>query len=320
MTRDEHRILQDMKSESYMNKTLEEIQSYCLSHGLRVAQTTNLHGNCLFESLIYHNIGENITNLRAGLAAMFYTFKDKKNFFPNIQDSLEELFIPTNEILFARGIILTKYTDPETNEEKTKYHESLCKYDYISMVQEVANQYCWDSLPTQIILMLVSFLFKVNINIIHNNGHITEINMFEGVENAPKISNIYLALIGESHYVPVDILEEGNSYQTVSYTNALIVFHKWAYEQQNLLIAEWQKKESEEQIKNITNQEKPIWDTHISQPQQTQTQCTLESTLTDIPMSTMTTLDISQLTNMIESQPTEFGNLSGNIGRNLADM
>lgn len=206
----EERLLIELcRSEKHMNKMLDDLYKHILikQKNYCVPLLTKLDGNCLFESLNYFKVGTNINELRTMLSTVFYIFKDYKNFLPGMETTLSELFSFTNEIEY----VSTK--DPKTKEKK--YY----KYSYEIMCQDLGNLTCWSRLPTQLILLVISYLFKVRIIITHSNtGHETIINAYESIKNINiNIKEIYLGLLGESHYIVLDISADFNK---VYYTEA----------------------------------------------------------------------------------------------------
>ena len=79
---------------------------------------TKLHGDCLFESLIYHGIGTSVLELRKGLACLIYMFKDYKGFFPGNSMSMSEMFGPFNEIEY---VVCRNKAVPEVHKKFFKY-------------------------------------------------------------------------------------------------------------------------------------------------------------------------------------------------------
>jgi hypothetical protein len=158
LTNEENSILENCKSEMYLNKILNNLYNQCNNKNYYVPMLTDIVGNCLFEALVYHKIGTDVTDLRNILSIIFYIFKDYKEFLPNIQETLQELFTFSNEIEYI-------YTRDKISGEKNFY-----KYNYIAMCQDLENSYCWNRLPTQLILLVVSYLYRVEIIIIHSDN------------------------------------------------------------------------------------------------------------------------------------------------------
>ncbi|QKF93693.1 OTU domain-containing protein [Fadolivirus algeromassiliense] len=195
---DERCILEDYRAENRMNDMMKELYTQCNIKGnLYVPMLTNIDGNCLIESLNYYGIGENVKQLRNMLSVLMYIYKDYKGFLPNNDLSLKELFDMTNEIEI---VCSRKKTD---DDEHLEYY----KYTYNVMCQDLSNSHSWQRLPTQLILMVVSYVFKVEIIIVSNMGSYENvINAFESVTPKPSLFTVYLGHLGESHYIPLDIL------------------------------------------------------------------------------------------------------------------
>ncbi|MCJ7636234.1 MAG: hypothetical protein MUO21_01955 [Nitrososphaeraceae archaeon] len=211
LTYEERFLIEMCKSEKHMNKMMTNLYKHLSEKPKKyyVPQLTNLDGNCLFEALNYYKIGSSVEELRTMLSMIFYIFKDYKNFLPGMETTLEELFSFTNEV----GYVSTK----DKSSGEPKYY----KYSYTIMCQDLGNLSCWSRLPTQLILLVVSYLFKVEIIIIHStNGHETSINAYESAIDIPNISQIYLGLLGESHYVVLDINLDDDPVPPIFYDEA----------------------------------------------------------------------------------------------------
>ncbi len=193
-------LIELCKSEKHMNKMMSNLYTHLSNKSQKyyVPSLTNLDGNCLFESLNYHKIGDSVEELRTMLSMVFYIFQNYNNFLPGMDTTLKELFNFTNEI---------EYVSTTENCE-TKYY----KYSYSVMCQDLGNLRCWSRLPTQLILLVISYLFKIEIIIINsNNGYETKINAYESTPDISDIKKVYLGHLGESHYVPVDINQDDQS-------------------------------------------------------------------------------------------------------------
>ena len=204
---EEKSLIEDCRSEKHLNDMLNDLYKQCINTNYYVPILTDVIGNCLFESLVYYKIGSSVEELRTMLSMIFYIFQDYKNFLPGMSESLSELFSFSNEIEYVS-------TKNKTTDEKEFY-----KYTYTIMCQDLGNFCCWSRLPTQLILLVVSYLYKVEIIILHSdNGHETKINAYD-TQNI-KTSKIYLGLLGESHYVPIDILDSEEEMDPMYYTSA----------------------------------------------------------------------------------------------------
>ena len=92
------------------------------------------------------------------------------------------------------------------------------------MCQDLGNLECWSRLPMQLILLVISYLYKSKIIIMHSNtGHHTDINAY----NNNNLPAIYLGLLGESHYVPIDTLNDDETADNIYYTDAYENFVNW---------------------------------------------------------------------------------------------
>lgn len=214
----EYNILYDFKSERNMNYMLYDLYTKW-GKQFYVPRLTRMHGDCLFESLIYHGIGKNVMDLRKGLACIMYLFKDYKNFFPGNETSIVELFEPFNEI---------EYVICRNDKDKNKIQ--FYKYTFNVMCQDLCNQFCWDRLPTELILMVVSLIYKVKIHIKKNEGDYSPcVNVYENCppEEQPQLRTIYLGHLGESHYVPLDVLGENEVIDPMYYDESKNDFLKW---------------------------------------------------------------------------------------------
>ena len=108
------------------------------------------------------------------------------------------------------------------------------------MCQDLSNLSCWSRLPTQLILLVISYLYKIEIIIINSNlGHETTINAYESIKIGITIDKVYLGHIGESHYVPIDILQENKEFEPLFYTDAKTNLTKWGSHLESLKIKEY---------------------------------------------------------------------------------
>lgn len=196
---EERCILEDYRAENHMNDMMKGLYIQCkLKGNLYVPMLTNMDGNCLIESLNYYGIGNDVKQLRTILSIVMYIYKDYKGFLPNTDLSLQEMFDMTNEIEI---VSLRKKVD---GEDYRTYH----KYSYDVMCQDLSNLHAWSRLPTQLILTVISYLYKVEIIIISNMGSYENvINAYESSSPKPQLMTLYLGHLGESHYVPIDTLD-----------------------------------------------------------------------------------------------------------------
>lgn len=220
---EEKYMLENYKSEKHMNDMMSELYVQCNKKGdLYVPMLTNMDGNCMFESLIYHGIGSSVMQLRTILSVLLYIYKDYKGFLPKVDASLNEMFLMTNEVEY---VVLRKKLG---NDETRNYY----KYTYNVMCQDISNNHSWSRLPTQLILTTISYLYKVEIIIISNlSEYENKINAYESCIIKPQIKTIYLGHLGECHYVPIDTFNISEEIiDPLFYRDAKIKLHQWAEE------------------------------------------------------------------------------------------
>lgn len=228
LTFNERILLENFRSEKYINESMNQLYKQCINKGnICVPVLTDLDGNCLFQSLIYHGIGKNIENIRIILSLIMYIYKDYKTFLPGNDNTLYDIFNLTNEVKFVSS---SKKINNITNIE-------FYKYEYNTMCQDLSNKSSWCRLPTQLILMVISYIFKVDIKIINNiNGYEHNINAFETVENKPELKTIYLGHLGESHYVPIILLNDQEEINPIYYNDAKKKLLIWAKRMEQIKI------------------------------------------------------------------------------------
>lgn len=186
----EYSIVSRYNSECSMNECIREILFYGEQDRLVVKLLPKIDGNCLFESLVSHGIGDSISVLRNGLATLIYFMKDVKGFLGPNSDSMQEMFDATNEVEFVGKVV----DDDDNNEEFVSYH----RYTFETMVQDMTENSSWSLLPTQMILMVVSRLYGVKIVILNNQSPYRNIIDVSGID-LPKV--IYIGHIDEYHYI-----------------------------------------------------------------------------------------------------------------------
>ncbi len=210
LNNNEKELFHNVRIEKIMNMQMQKINNNIENRNLQISHLTAIDGNCLFDSLSKLNIGENSEQLRKSLTYLMIIFADYKNFFPDQQESLRELFTIFNEIEYVH----------------CKFDSKLYKYNYDIMCQDMYESCNWTRLPTQLILMVLSKIFNLNITIINENGFEHNINI--GESNS---KNIYLAHIGESHYLPINYIN--NNQQNLEYDEYTNIFLKWAQDKAN---------------------------------------------------------------------------------------
>ena len=228
LTIDEKEMLMSVVIERVLNDDLRKLNDNILSFGpFHVAKLTKCIGNCIFESLSILGLGTD-DEIRRNVAAVMLLMRDEKYFFPNLENSLEELFNNQNceEWVWEKR-------------EKEMY-----KYNYDMMIVDLYRSGSWTRLPTELILLSISRIYEVNILIYHNNNlYVNEISAWEKEDKPTDI--IRLGQLNEEHYVPieevpVEIQTQPDLYaEYISITPKYIKnknrFHRWAKEQLEIL-------------------------------------------------------------------------------------
>ncbi len=221
LSRKEFGIIHSVIQEKEFNNKMKDLYNICEKKRLYIPELTKLRGDCLFESLNYHGIGDNVEDLRNSLATVMYLYKDHKNLFPSQEETLQELFTAMNDIKYV--VKRNYHNDHDDNPE-------FYKYSYNIMCQDIATCRSWDLLPTQLILMVVSLFYKVEICVINDSSEwVNTINVFEECDGNIKkdVKRIYVGHLSESHYLPVDILDDDEVIDPIYYNVARIRFIKW---------------------------------------------------------------------------------------------
>lgn len=237
-------ILEGYRAEKYMNQMLDDLYRQCIKKKIYyVPLLTSLDGNCLFESLLYHKIGSSVEQLRRTLALIMYLYKSYKGFFPNREESLEEMFVPYNCVEY---VSCKKKVDGEVQKE-------FYKYTYNVMCQDLSNNHSWTRLNTQLVLMVLSYIYKLEFVIVtnrdankHEDDNIMVINT--NASDQVDIKKIYLGILGESHYVPLDILNQDEALEPLYYNEAKTLLLEWASDIEKKKIANYLKVKDEPKI------------------------------------------------------------------------
>lgn len=216
LTMEEKLYLMDVVIEKGLNKEI-----YCLQENLKrdgtlyIPKLTSNLGNCLFESLEILGYGD-AEQIRKNVSAVMTLCSKDVSFFPFIHQSLHNIFTNSNDI----ATVLDK-------DENKSY-----KYNYDMMLVDLYSNHSWSRLPTELILMIISRIYKIEILISHNNTqYITKINVWNDM---PIIASIRLGQLNEEHYVPIQQITNATSADIVTkkikYVKAKNRFHKWAKE------------------------------------------------------------------------------------------
>ncbi len=174
-------LIENAMDEYLMNKSIKNILNKFKNENISIPKLSVTDGNCLFDSLNYHL---NNNELRKLIANFMRIYKNYNGIFKSNEFSLYDMFTFQNEIEYLK--------DKNTN--------NTYKYTFDIMCSDLECENSWKRLPTEIILLCVSYIFDIKINIYHDNGHKTEILSVDEFKK-----EIYLGLIDESHYIPLDV-------------------------------------------------------------------------------------------------------------------
>jgi len=212
-------LLNELKQEILINNMITNLNNVISKkdiNNLYIPLLTKIDGNCLFESLVYHGIGKDIKSLRAGIGYLMYQLQD--NYLPNQNNTIKN----TYDTFFCDDINFVY-----SNKDKKIYN-----YNYNLMCKDIVSNNSWDRLPTNLIMIVISWLFRIRIIVISDNTNYENIiNAFDNLNNneMPKLKDIYLGKIGgEFHYFPLEITNELNNKPKLKYCNMKKIFIKWA--------------------------------------------------------------------------------------------
>lgn len=223
LTPKEYHLLSQFRTEIAFNKQLNVLHDQCDQGNMFIPCLPDMDGNCLFNSLIEHGIGETVESLRIGLATVMYTFQNYNNFIPETKMTLKEMFDLSNDIEYVGTY------NRETGERK------FYKYTYNVMCQDLSNVNSWSKLPTELILRVISVLYKGKIHIVHpDTKWISSVDSFENCDIKPEMQDLHLGLLGETHYVPISEKREGFTYRRLVYEDAKNDFKLWAFRMEKL--------------------------------------------------------------------------------------
>lgn len=203
----EKNLLEKIRTEKYMNHMMNQLYKRLELKKFYVPILTQANGDCLFQSLNYHKIGDNPKNIRNFLSFIIFIYKSTPNFLPHLAEPLEKIFENTNDIEF---VACRKHTDIRDSYLYDKFvPKKFYKYNFDIMVQDLCNESSWCRLPTNLIFTIISYIFKVEIIIIHNGSDFeNKINAWEDIPNKPEIKTIYIGQLSEYHYIPLEKLPD----------------------------------------------------------------------------------------------------------------
>lgn len=257
------RTIKESKWKEYLGRELEDFERHILhntlleirfniskmiplykklyKYNMVVPKLTELEGNCFFESLVYHGIGDEPINLRKFLAYMMYQLRDYKNIIPGQNLTPKELYqfeiYDQIEYLYC------------------KENNKLYKNNYDIMCMDLSTPHSWSILPINLIMFIISRIFNVEIKFIKDTDsmdtNFRTINAYENLEDKPNLQTIYLGHILESHYIPIiyytsetELTQEKYLESVLYYESNKAIFHKWGLLMENKLKEEKEKEEN----------------------------------------------------------------------------
>jgi len=190
-------------AENRLNDAVMKIAVHGKHHGYKVLSLTETDGDCFFRSMVDLGYGKDVKSLKKGIAALMHTYKDYKGFFPTQKDiSLKELFKLTNEI------------------EKVKIKDSvrgdsITDYTFEVMCCDLATKGEWTRLPTELIMNVMSYIFKIQFVIFRNEGNNKIVRKWaDDIEYADEIC---LGHVMSFHYIPMIKSEDISLINTPTY-------------------------------------------------------------------------------------------------------
>jgi len=216
LTMEEKLYLMDVVIEKGLNKEIYLLQENLKRDGtLYIPKLTSNVGNCLFESLEILGYGD-AEQIRKNVSAIMTLCAKDESFFPFIHQSLYNIFYNSNDI----ATVLDK-------DENKSY-----KYNYDMMLVDLYSNHTWSRLPTELILMVISRIYKIQILIYHNNTqYVSTVNVWDDMSLS---TIIRLGQLNEEHYVPIKQITDATTADMVNkkikYVKAKNRFHKWARE------------------------------------------------------------------------------------------
>jgi len=199
----EKKLLKKTECEISINKDIMNLAINLKNDKLYIPELSISNGNCLYESLNYHLKEKNLLDIRKSVANFMRLFKNQKNIFSNNEYSIHELFMFQNEIQYI------------LNRKDNK----LYNYTFDIMCADLECDGSWERLPVELILMCISYLYDVKITICHDNGFMHHI-----INSDTLKKNIYIGLLGEFHYIPLEIKKDEDP---DSITDNVIVYNKY---------------------------------------------------------------------------------------------
>jgi hypothetical protein len=191
-----------------MNKAIKQISKTIESDSLIVKSTTDLDGNCIFESFCQLGYFHDKQILRTTVAILLYEFREYKGFFPLQPDfTPKELFD-----VFAQGSEIKTVID--------KDRMKVIDYTYEVMCRDLSCNGSWERMCADFVFMTLALMFDVQLRIYNDDSNIK----VDYMPNAPssfvwgipkkKYPIVNIGYLKRYHYVP---LIRGKTNEIVQY-------------------------------------------------------------------------------------------------------
>lgn len=204
LNKKEKSMVKEYRMELTLNADLKNMYKHLKELNYYIPVLTDPYGNCFFESLLYYKVDKSITDIRKRVSATMEQYKEYK--LPDNDRTVEQLFMDTNEI--------------QTIKIKQKNTIKTIPYDYDEMCRDILRNGAWSRLPTQLILMVLSYVFKFNF-IVMSDQTTYNILIKNNIDEESIYRSIRLGHISGSHYVPLDVKQTDGPFTELYYVNAL---------------------------------------------------------------------------------------------------
>lgn len=222
---EEDSLLDAVKKENDINRRIECIAKYIYEKNLYVFDMPKLDGNCLFESIVQLGLADNSQKLRSVVSTIMLTFRDFPNFIPNNNSTLFEIFTT----------LMADVDFVYCNETQKLYN-----YNYDIMCHDICDKGSWTRLPTQLVLIVLSFALNIKFNIyrVYDKNGISHARNFESgildinlneistIDNE-KTTTVHLGLINDFHYFPLKYSHDKKTKPCI-FNSANLEFKHWA--------------------------------------------------------------------------------------------
>lgn len=150
LNNDEKSKIKGAKVEFQMNKKIDDMQTKLNLLRFKISSLSNFEGNCLYES-IGSNMNEKMEEVKKKIKIAMNKYKDKK-VIKDQELTLKEAFETYNDV------------------EYVKLNGARVRYTYDIIKMDVFQDGGWRRMPTEVLLNLISFIYKKKIVIFRNKN------------------------------------------------------------------------------------------------------------------------------------------------------